>query len=115
MLHLMTPKSSFSWVLGLLWKAGGGSEILCLLSCADASFLKILSNGMLVRKQESAREIWAMLFASRAVLNSLPLHQKIICLPMVEGCVNAPHRRETICSVRLPLPFPFYLRKTSQP
>lgn len=45
---------------------------------------------MLVKKQESTKETWAKLFASRAVLNSLPLHQKLICLPVVEGCKNAP-------------------------
>lgn len=54
---------------------------------------------MLVKKQKSTRETLAKL------LNSLPLHQKLICLPAVEGWENAPHRRETTCSVRLPLPF----------
>jgi len=34
---------------------------------------------VLVRKQESRRETWGKLFASRAVLSSVPLHQEVIC------------------------------------
>lgn len=36
MVCLMTPRSHFSWVLDLPWKAGGGN--LGLLSCAHPRF-----------------------------------------------------------------------------
>lgn len=51
----MTLRSYFSWVLGLLWKAGGGSGSLGLLSCVGVPFLKKNPGCLLESRNQEGR------------------------------------------------------------